>query len=338
MRVLITGVTGLIGSHLAEFLVGQPGVEVFGLKRWRSPTANLAALEGRITLLEGDVEDPYSVFAALERAAPDRVFHLAAQSYPSESWTAPVATMNTNVNGTIHVLEGVRQRAPNAQVLIACSSAEYGLIKPDEVPIAESRPLRPISPYGVSKVAQELLGLQYHLSFGMRVYLARFFNQVGTRQGDRCSIQTFARQIAEIEAHGGSGALDHGNLSPYRDFLDVKDCVRAIWALLDRGKPGVPYNVCSGRARSMREILDQLVALSPAEVNPRVDPARLRPVDEPVLEGDRRRLSADTGWEPRVPLAQTLAEVLDYWRRDVRDRLAPGGECRDLPSKSAVAH
>ena len=317
MRVLITGITGLIGSHLAEYLLSLGDVEVFGFKRWRSQTENIAELASKTTLLEGDIEDPYSVQRALERSLPDRIFHLAAQSYPSESWDAPVATFNTNVIGTIHLLQGARKIVPEAQVLIACSSAEYGFISPDEVPITEDHPLRPLSPYGVSKVAQELLGLQYHLCFGMKVYLARFFNQVGTRQGDRCSIQTFARQIAEAEMTGGRGIVYHGNLSPRRDFLDARDGVRAIWLLMERGQPGKPYNICSGQARQMKAILEELIDLSPATVQAQVDPSRLRPVDEPILVGDRSRLTQDTGWEPQVPFSQTLRDVLEYWRQKV---------------------
>jgi GDP-4-dehydro-6-deoxy-D-mannose reductase len=314
MRVLITGATGLIGSHLAEYLLSQGDCQVFGFKRWRAPTARLGELAERIGWIEGDIEDPYSVQRAVELAAPQRVFHLAAQSYPGESWDSPQATITVNVIGTLHLLESVRRLRPDCQVLIACSSAQYGLIKAEDVPVSEEHPLRPANPYGVSKVAQESLGLQYHLSYGLRVYLARFFNQVGTRQDERCSIQSFAQQIAELERRPGGGALRHGNLEPKRDFLDVRDGVRAICGLVERGEPGRPYNVCSGVGRTMREVLRELLDLGRATIRTEVDAQRLRPVDEPVLVGDPTRLTTEAGWLPTVPFAQTLADILQYWR------------------------
>ena len=317
MRVMITGITGLIGSHLAEHLLTLGGVEVFGFKRWRSQTDNIAAFGKSISLVEGDIGDPYSVQRALECSRPDLIFHFAAQSYPSESWDAPEATLHTNVIGTVHLLNGVRKITPAARVLIACSSAQYGFISPDEVPVTENHRLQPLSPYGVSKVTQELLGLQYHLCFGMNVYLARFFNQVGPRQGDRCSIQTFAKQIAETEKTGGQGTVYHGNLSPRRDFLDARDGARAALLLLERGQPGKPYNICSGQARQIEAILNELISLSPASIGAEVDPPRLRPADEPILVGDHSCLSRDTGWEPEIPFTKTLSDVLQYWRERV---------------------
>jgi GDP-4-dehydro-6-deoxy-D-mannose reductase len=314
MRVLITGVTGLIGSHLAEYLLTLDNIEVFGFKRWRSDVRNLQAILPRLSLLEGDVEDSYSLQRALESSLPDRVIHLAAQSYPSESWHAPAATFHANVLGTIHLLEGVRRVVPQAQVLIACSSAEYGVVRPEDVPIAEGHPLRPTSPYGVSKATQEMLGSQYHLSYGTKVYLARFFNQVAVRQSDRCSIQTFARQIAEAEQKGGSGVVRHGNLLPERDFLDARDGVRALWLLLERAQPGRPYNVCSGRPRQIGAILSELIGLSRVTMTSELDPSRVRPIDEPILYGDNTLLKQHTGWAPEFPFPQTLLEVLDYWR------------------------
>jgi GDP-4-dehydro-6-deoxy-D-mannose reductase len=318
LRVLIFGVTGLLGSHLAEYFVSLGDIEVFGFKRWRSSTENLAGFDTHLRLLEGDIQDPYSVERAVRESAPERIFQLAAQSYPSESWDAPALTLSTNVLGTVHVLEAARHLTPRPRVLIACSSAEYGTISPAEVPVAESHELRPVSPYGVSKVAQELLGVQYHLSFGIPVYLARFFNQVGPRQGDRCSIQTFARQIAEIELGGNRMAVRHGNLTTQRDFLDARDGVRAVWELIEKGRPGVAYNVCSGQAVEMQAVLRQLIALADRPVSTELDASRLRPVDEPILVGDHTLLSADTGWEPRLPLSQTLGDILSYWRRRLR--------------------
>jgi GDP-4-dehydro-6-deoxy-D-mannose reductase len=319
MRVLITGITGLVGSHLADFLLTQPDVDVIGFKRWRADDRTMRHLRDRITLLEGDVEDAFSVAAAVERAQPDRIFHLAAQSYPSESWAAPVTTLQANVIGTVNVLEAARRSCPEAQVHIAGSAAAYGLIRPDEVPIGEDRPLRPLSPYGVSKATQEMLGYQYAQSYGLRVYLTRSFIHIGARQDSRTSAQTFARQIAEAEAGQRDPVVFVGNLDPRRDYLDVEDAVRGLWALLERGTPGEVYNLCSGNAPQVRELLDTYMELARVPVEVRVDPVRLRPADEPILVGDNAKLRRDTGWQPQVPLRESLRRILDYWRERVAD-------------------
>ena len=319
MRVLITGITGLIGSHLADYLLTLPDVDVVGLKRWRSDDRTIRHLQSRIEIVEGDVEDAYSVAAIVERARPDRVFHLAAQSYPSELWAAPAATMQVNLMGTLHVLEAVRRHAPTARLHIAGSAAAYGLIRPDEVPIVEDRPLRPLSPYGVSKAGQEMLGYQYAHNYGMPIYLTRSFIHIGARQDSRTSAQTFARQVAEAE-HGTRPPVVHvGNLEPRRDYLDVADAVRGLWALLERGKPGEVYNLCSGQAPRIRELLDIYLGLARVPLEVEVDPARLRPADEPILLGDNSKLRRDTGWQPEVPLAELLKRILEYWRARVSE-------------------
>ena len=313
MRVLITGITGLIGSHLADYLLGM-GVEVAGFKRWRSSDRNIRHFGDRVLMLEGDVEDPFSVAAAIERAAPDRIFHLAAQSYPSESWAAPATTLQANVLGTLNVLEAARRLRPGALIHLAGSAAAYGEIRPDEVPIREDRPLRPLSPYGVSKAAQEMLGYQAARSWGQPVYLTRSFIHIGPRQDARPAAQTFARQIAEAEAGLRPPVVDVGNLDVRRDFLDVADAVRALWALLDRGMPGEVYNLCSGRAPAIRELLEIYVGLARVPITVRQDPERMRPADEPILQGDNRKLCAATGWQPEVSLEESARRILDHWR------------------------
>lgn len=314
IRVLITGITGPVGSFLADYLLTLPEVELHAFKRWRSDPRPIEQLLGRVTFHEGDIEDPYAVAAAVRAAAPDRVYHLAAQSYPSASWGAPVATLRINVEGTVNVLEAVRAHAPEARVHIAGSSAQYGPVAPEQVPIAEDHPMRPASPYGVSKVAQELLGLQYHDSYGLHVVVTRSFNHVGPRQGDRCSIQTFCQQMAWIEAGRQPPQLLVGNLEPRRDFTHVADVARALWLLLERGQPGAAYNLCSGAATRIGDIVELVRARGRVPVEVRVDPARLRPVDEPVLQGDPGRLHRDTGWTPRIGIPQIVDELLDYWR------------------------
>lgn len=314
MRIFITGITGLIGSHLADYLITLPDVEVIGFKRWRADDRAIRHLGDRIRLIEGDIEDAFSIATALESARPDRIYHLAAQSYPSESWAAPVATLQANVIGTVNVLEAARRFAPESQIHIAGSAASYGLIRPEDVPISEDRPLKPLSPYGVSKAAQEMLGYQYAQSYGLRVYLTRSFIHIGPRQDSRTSAQTFARQIAEAEAGLRPPVIHVGNLEPRRDYLDVEDAVRALWLLLERGKPGEVYNIASGSAPQVRELLDIYLSLAAIPLEVQVDPARLRPADEPILLGDNSKLRRDTGWAPQVPLAESLRRILDYWR------------------------
>ncbi|HEU4323346.1 MAG TPA: GDP-mannose 4,6-dehydratase [Roseiflexaceae bacterium] len=315
-RVLITGITGPVGSFLADYLLTLPDVEVHAFKRWRSDTRPIAQLFGRVTFHEGDIEDPFAVATAVRAAAPDRVYHLAAQSYPSASWGAPVATLRTNVEGTAILLEALRAHAPEARVHIAGSSAEYGPVQPADVPISESHPLRPASPYGVSKVGQELLGLQYHDSYGMHVLVTRSFNHVGPRQGDRCSIQTFCQQMARIEVGRQPPELLVGNLEPRRDFTHVGDVARALWLLLERGRPGTVYNLGSGVATRIGDIVELVRARGRVPVELRVDPARLRPVDEPILQADTTLLRRDTGWTPLIGIPQIVDELLDYWRAE----------------------
>jgi GDP-4-dehydro-6-deoxy-D-mannose reductase len=320
-RILITGITGPVGSFLADYLITLPDVEVHAFKRWRSDPRPIQQLAGKITIHEGDIEDPYTVAAAVRASQPDIVYHLAAQSYPSASWAAPTATMRANVEGTVNLLEAVRAYAPQARVHIAGSAAEYGPVAPEQVPIREEQPLRPASPYGVSKVTQELLGLQYHTSYGMHVVVTRSFIHVGPRQGDRCSIQTFCRQMALIEAELQPPQLLVGNLEPSRDFTHVADVSRALWLLMQRGRPGEVYNLCRGVATRIGDIVDLVAARGRVPVEVRVDPARLRPVDEPILMGDNARLRRDTGWAPQIDIPQIVDELLAYWRA----RVASGG-------------
>lgn len=318
-RVFITGVTGPVGSFLADYLLTLPDVEVHAFKRWRSDTRPIQHLYGRVTFHEGDIEDPFAVAAAVRAAAPDRIYHLAAQSYPSASWDAPITTMRTNVEGTVNVLEAVRAHAPSARVHIAGSSAEYGWVRPDEVPIPEARGLRPASPYGISKVAQELLGFQYHDSYGLHIVVTRSFNHVGPRQGDRCSIQTFCQQMAQIEAGRQPPILQVGNLDARRDFTHVADVSRALWLLLDRGTPGTVYNLCSGATTRIGDIVELVRARGRVPVEVQVDPARLRPSDEPILQGDNTRLRSDTGWAPHIGMPQIVDELLAYWRAAISE-------------------
>jgi GDP-4-dehydro-6-deoxy-D-mannose reductase len=318
MRILITGITGFAGSHLAEYILAEhPGTEIFGTMRWRSRTENIRGIESRIELQECDLRDLSSVKALIERVRPERIFHLAAQSFVPSSWNAPAESLTTNILGQLHVFEAVRAAGLDPWIQIACSSEEYGLVHEDELPIRETNPLRPLSPYAVSKVGQDYLGYQYFKSFGMKVVRTRGFNHDGPRRGDVFVSSNFAKQIAIIERGRKPPVIQVGNLDARRDFSDVRDIVRGYWLSLDGNcEPGEAYNLCSGKDYSIREVLDKLVALSGMKVEIKEDPARLRPSDVPVLLGDASRFRKATGWSPSIPYERTLQDMLDYWRAE----------------------
>jgi len=318
MRVLVTGITGFVGSHFAEFALAE-GAEVFGSYRWRSKTENIDHLRDRVTLIECDLRDLSSVNELVGSSRPDFIIHLAAQSYVHASWHSPAETFNTNTISQVNLLEAVRAQGKAAPRFLAIgSSEEYGLVHEDELPIKESNPLRPLSPYAVSKVTQDLMAYQYFKSYALPIVRARAFNHEGPRRGDVFVTSNFARQIAEIEAGGREPTILVGNLKAVRDYTDVRDIVRGYWLLLERGDPGQVYNLCSGRGWAIQEILDFLLGESiNTSIRVREDPARLRPSDVPVLIGDCSRLTA-LGWKPRIPFEQTLRDLLGYWRERAR--------------------
>jgi len=319
MRVLITGISGFVGLHLYEHLRSEhPEAELFGLRRWRSETAAGPAPGPEVRIVEGDLLDAPSLVRALQASRPDVVFHLAASSSVASSWDTPAQMLQVNVLGTLHLLEAVRQMDLDARVVLACSAESYGLVREDELPIREEQPFRPVSPYAVSKAAVDLLGFQYFQTFRLRTLRMRLFNHCGPRQSARFVISSLARQIAEIEAGVRPPRIQVGNLEVRRDFVDVRDAARAYWLAAERGAPGEAYNVASGQPRSIREILDRLLALSDAVVEVEFDPARLRPSELEVLAGDASRFRAATGWSPQIPFELTLADTLAYWRAALR--------------------
>lgn len=319
MKALVTGITGFAGSHLAELLVSE-GAEVFGTKRVRSPLDNLAEVRDKIHLVDCELTDAGAVRALLEQVQPELVFHLAAQSYVLASWKYPAYTLFNNLGSELNILEAVRSLQLDARIHIAGSSEEYGKVEPRELPLTEESPLRPLSPYGVSKVAQDLLGYQYFESYGLRVVRTRAFNHTGPRRGVVFATSNFARQIAEIEAGKREPVIKVGNLSAKRDFCDVRDVVRAYHLVCARGTPGEVYNICSGRAVTIEEMLNMLIEEARVKVKVEVDPERLRPSDVMVLQGDAGKVKRELGWEPTIPLARSLADLLDYWRARVGGR------------------
>ncbi len=321
MKALITGITGFAGSHLAEYLLAhQPDVKVFGTNRWRSPMDNIAHLTGRVELIETDLRDYHSVASVLARTQPDFIFHLAAQSFVPTSWNAPSETLLTNILGQTNLFEAVRTQGLDPVIQIACSSEEYGLVLPGETPIKETNPLRPLSPYAVSKMSQDYLGYQYFQSYGLKVIRTRGFNHTGPRRGDVFVTSNFAKQLARIKAGLQEPVIRVGNLEAIRDFTDVRDMVRGYWLAVRHGKPGEVYNIATGHGIKISELLARLIALTGVEVEVREDPARLRPSDVEVLIGDSSKFRADTGWEPQIPLEQTLQDLVAYWQ----ERIARG--------------
>jgi len=317
LNCLITGITGFAGSHLAEYLLSLGNCEVHGTIRWRSRTENIDHLKGKIHLHDCDLRDSGSVYRLIADLKPDRIYHLAAQSYVPMSWTAPQETFVTNVIGQLNIFEAVRATGCSCRIQIAGSSEEYGLVMPDETPIKETNPLRPLSPYAVSKVAQDLMGYQYHQSYKMHIIRTRGFNHTGPRRGMVFVTSNFARQIAEIEKGKREPILYVGNLEAVRDFTDVRDTVRAYYLILEKGAPGEVYNVATGKGYKIRQVLEILQGLSTAKFQIKQDPKRLRPSDVELLIGDPTKLKSATGWEPLYSFEQTLKDLLDYWRERV---------------------
>ena len=316
MRALITGITGFAGSHLAEYILAeQPGVEVFGTFRWRSRMDNVEHLgEGHVKLIEADLRDYTSVHRALEISRPDVIFHLAAQSFVPASWNAPSDTIITNVTGQTNLFEAIRSLKLDPVVQIACSSEEYGLVHPDETPIKETNPLRPLSPYAVSKVGQDYLGYQYFQSYGLKAIRTRGFNHTGPRRGQVFVTSNFCSQVASIELGLQKPVIQVGNMEAIRDFTDVRDMVRAYWLAVTKAKPGEVYNIATGHGITIRDMLSLVLSKSKVEVKIEVDPDRLRPSDVEILIGDSSKFRADTGWAPQIPFDQTVADLLQYWR------------------------
>ena len=318
MRVLISGITGFVGSHLAEWALAQ-GADVIGSVRWRSKTEHIDHMRDRITLVNAELRELSSARSLLERARADYIVHLAAQSFVGASWETPVETLLTNAISQMNLFEAMRQLGASARFLVIGSSEEYGLVYPDELPIRETNQLRPLSPYAVSKVTQDLMGFQYWKSYGLDIVRTRAFNHSGPRRGDAFATSSFAKQIAEAEAGLREPVVLVGDLKPTRDFSDVRDIVRGYWALLERGTPGEVYNLCSGVDWSIERMLNFLVSSSKLErVEIRPDPTRLRPSDVPTLRGCAEKIQHAVGWTPRIPLEQTLGDLLEYWRQQIR--------------------
>ena len=300
-----------MGSYLVEHCrIRCPQAELFGLAGHPTPHT---ATPG-VKLLVADITDPEAVRQVVAQSQPDLVIHLAAQSSVSASWQDPLGTLKVNAGGTIHLLEALRSEQLAPRTVLVGSGEQYGMVRLADNPIHEDCPFRPANPYAVSKAAQDLYGYQYFVAYGLPILRARPFNHFGPRQTSTFVVANFARQIALIEAGKAEPVLSVGNLQTRRDFLPVEDVVAAYLAVAEQGQPGQAYNIGSGQARSIRTILDLLLTFAGTSIQLREDPARLRPVDVPLLEADTSRLRADTNWKPAVQFELALQQTLDYWR------------------------
>lgn len=335
-KALITGITGMVGSHLADFLLENTDWDVYGVCRWRSPLDNVSHLLERVNNKDrvffdyADLNDQISLITVVNKVKPDYVFHLAAQSYPLTSFTAPIDTLNTNVLGTCRLMEALRLAMSEDKdyhpVIHVCASSEvFGKIPAEKKPktgIHEECPFHPASPYAISKVGTDLIGRYYAEAFNMTVMTTRMFTHTGPRRGDVFHESTFAKQIAMIEA----GMLKEpvvkvGNLKSLRTYADVRDAVRAYYMLVTHDPvPGAYYNIGGSYTCEVGDTLNTLISYSPMKDQIRIeeDPERLRPIDADLQVPDCRKFKAHTGWEPQIPFEQTMHDLLDYWRKRIR--------------------
>lgn len=320
MRIFITGIAGFVGGHLTDLVSSSfPETEIHGTVLSAGEQGEFAGQHPRTILHPCDINGKDQIRRVLEEVKPDRIFHLAAQSYVSSSWEKPELTLHTNIIGQSNLLEAVRSlqdRSFDPVVVLACSSEEYGPVKEDGVVYKEDSPLRPQSPYAISKIAQDFMGYQYNKSYGLKVIRLRSFNHTGPRRDPVFGVSAFCKKIAEIENGVSQPEIIIRDLTAVRDFTDVRDVVRAYWEACGKCLPGEAYNVCSGRGVSFKDILDELLSLS-AVKNIRLtsDPGGPRPTDGGRIIGDNSKFCLATGWRPRIDfLKQTLPQMLDYWR------------------------
>jgi GDPmannose 4,6-dehydratase len=322
-RALITGITGMVGSHLADLLLEQTDWDVYGMCRWRSPLDNVAHLVDRanrgdrLRFVSADLRDYVSLVNAVEESRPDYVFHLAAQSFPSTSFTAPLDTLDTNILGTERLLEVLRRCPGIDPVIHVCSSSEvYGRVSREKLPINEDCSFHPASPYAISKVGTDLVGRFHAEAYQQKIMVTRMFTHTGPRRGDVFAESTFAKQIALIEANRLPPVVKVGNLDSLRTWSDVRDAVRAYYLLVTVNPvPGESYNIGGTFSCTVRQMLDHLLSLSSRQdIRVEVDPARLRPIDADLQVPDMAKFRRHTGWEPQISFEQSMADLLDYWR------------------------
>ncbi len=325
-RALITGITGMVGSHLADYLIKNTDWDVWGMYRWRSPLDNISDLipqvnsRGRVNLIYGELRDSLSIQNVVEQSNPDYVFHLAAQSYPKTSFDAPLDTLDTNIQGTARVLDAVKNCRADAVVHVCASSEVFGRVSKDKLPIDEECTFHPASPYAISKVGTDLIGRYYAEAFGMTVMSTRMFTHTGPRRGDVFAESTFAKQIAMIEAGLIDPVVKVGNLDSLRTIADVRDAVRAYYMLVTiNPQPGAYYNIGGVHTLTIGKMLETLISMSTrkSEIKIEMDPERLRPIDADLQVPNTKKFEKHTGWKPEIPFQQTMQDLLNYWRERI---------------------
>jgi GDP-4-dehydro-6-deoxy-D-mannose reductase len=318
MRALITGADGFAGGHLVKTLqAADPSLELHGTVRF--DVADYPHLQASLrSVTQVDLRDLSAVEALVADVKPDYIFHLAAQAFVPRSFEDPWETLENNIRSQLNVFLAVLNHELKPRILIVSSAEVYGIVEAEKMPITEGFPLAPVNPYSVSKVTQDMLGLQYHLSHELPVIRVRPFNHIGPGQHPNFVAPAFATQIARIELGAQEPVLRVGALSAKRDFTDVRDVTAAYYAAITKGKPGAVYNVSSGRAYSIQYLLDTLLSYSTVSVQVVVDPDRLRVVDRPLVYGSAALLQADTGWQPSITFEESLRDVLDEARERVR--------------------
>lgn len=321
MNVMITGVTGFAGSYLAEYLTKKPGINVFGLKRWNSPLEDIKPIMDKINLINFDLGDPHSIYRAVNEVKPDKIFHLAAQSYVPMSFRAPIDTLRANVFGTVSLLEAVLESGCNPVIHVCTSSEVYGQVEEKDLPIDEDTPFKPQSPYGVSKVAEDLTAYQYNVTYGLKIIRTRSFTHTGPRSKQVFVAPSFAKQIAEIEAGvQKDNTIYVGNLDSVRTFLDIRDMVEAYWMLTEKCTPGEAYNIAGTHTCTVREMLGTLLGMTDVKPKIVVDPKLLRKSDVTLQVPDVSKFINATGWEPKIKFEETMLDILNYWRQQVRNK------------------
>jgi GDPmannose 4,6-dehydratase len=327
-RAFITGISGMVGSHLADYLLEKTDWELYGLIRWRSPLDNISHhlprvnKKDRLHLVYGDLRDSDSINEAVREVKPDFVFHLAAQSYPKTSFSAPLDTYETNIQGTSRVLEALRQYKKDAVIHVCASSEVFGRVPKEKLPINEECTFHPASPYAISKVGTDLVGRFYAEAYQMTVMTTRMFTHTGPRRGDVFAESTFAKQIAMIEAGQIAPVIKTGNLDSLRTWADVRDAVRAYHLLVTvKPKGGEYYNIGGQFTCGVRDMLHHLISLSPRknEIQLETDPGRLRPIDADLQVPDTAKFEKHTGWKPEISFEKTMQDLLDYWRGRVNN-------------------
>ncbi len=327
IRALITGITGMVGSHLADYLIENTDWDIYGICRWRSPLDNVEHLleranrKDRLYFISGDLNDYISLQSAVEESRPDYVFHLAAQSYPQTSFTSPIATLDTNILGTERLLEALRKCIDIDPIIHVCSSSEvFGRVPKEKLPINEECSFHPASPYSISKIGTDLVGRFHAEAYGQKVVVTRMFTHSGPRRGDIFSESTFAKQIAMIEHGLIPPVVKTGNLTSLRTWSDVRDAVRAYYLLVTVNPiPGEYYNIGGTFSCTVGEMLDHLISLSTRkDIRIEQEEERLRPLDADLQVPDTTKFRKHTGWEPEIPFEKTMHDLLDYWRDRVK--------------------